>query len=1236
MASVEGSRSSKTPPSEFEEYRLLKLLGRGAKGDVYLAIDTLLDRAVAIKFISGEPDESARERFFVEARAIARLSHPNVVAVYRVGEVRRQPFLVSELIRGRNLAEIDRPRPAELMRIAVALARGLAAAHRHGVLHRDLKPANAMLTQDGEVKLLDFGLAELLDGRPDSGGARASSSPEPTLWGTPLYLAPEIWRAESASYRSDVYALGVMLYELATGQAPHAGLPVAELRRAAESDDVPPLSTRAPELDPRFAQIVDRCLARDPIRRFESAEALREALERISLESTPTLSIPAGNPYRGLAAFEAEHRGLFFGRAAEVRAIVERLRSGPFVLVTGDSGAGKSSLCRAGVLPSVAEGVLGAGLSWTVVRMVPGKRPLSSLAMALTKPLGSNEAVVTAQLQAEPWAMTRELRRRGAGMLLFVDQLEELLTVSDRAQANTVAELLGMWATNDTGLRLLCSVRADFLARLAALPGLGEEVGRALFFLDPLTATGVRQAITEPAAQLGFRFESEEMVEELAQSVERAAGGLPLLQFALSELWQSRDLERRIIPRSALESLGGVEGALASHADGIIGHLAPSQRELAQRIFLRLATAEGTRIRRSEAELIDAAGETGRTVLDVLVRGRLLVAGEGREAQLGTYEIAHEALLANWGTLRGWLSRDGDRRAVRARLERAAGEWERLGRTPEALWRDRQLAESAAINSDDLGPKERDFLAASRSGERHRRWRRRVLLVGTPVVLASLYGAIQLKASHDLHLRVDHHLAAAATALASADERNAAVEQLRKDALDSFDIGDRALGEDLWSRGLALASDAEHNQVVAASALETALTLDGRRADVRRRFAALLYQRALWAERNHRHQQLDDLLSRLAAYDESGEFQRRWRAPAQLAVATRPEGATVSLSHYQSGAGRRLLSEERTLGTAPLNQVQLAPGSYGLMFTLPGRPPVRLPLLLARGESQHLVIDLPAHVPDNYVYIPKGRFLFGSDTDDSFRRGYLTAPPLHPITTDAYLIGRTEVTFADWIQFLEALPPGERERRRPAASPRSVLAGLELKQLANGRWQLHLQPTTQLYRAIAGESLHYQHRTRRALQDWRRFPVSGISWDDALAYVAWLDRTGRVPGARLCSEREWERAARGADERTYPHGDSVEADDANHDMTYGRDPLAFGPDEVGSHPASDSPFGVADLAGNVWELTRSVMRSEAGVIRGGSWYQDHTTCRSDNREPIERSMRTLVVGLRVCAMPPAE
>jgi formylglycine-generating enzyme required for sulfatase activity len=289
-------------------------------------------------------------------------------------------------------------------------------------------------------------------------------------------------------------------------------------------------------------------------------------------------------------------------------------------------------------------------------------------------------------------------------------------------------------------------------------------------------------------------------------------------------------------------------------------------------------------------------------------------------------------------------------------------------------------------------------------------------------------------------------------------------------------------------------------------------------------------------------------------------------------------------------------------------------------------------VLLARGEALTVSIDLPdlASAPPGMIYVPPGRFLFGSDDRSDARRGFLSAAPLHEVSTGAYYIGRYEVTYAEWIEFLDALPADERRRRSPRLGTLSTIA---LGELGHGHWRLTMAPSTQTYTAETGQRLRYDHRAVRADQDWMRFPVSAVSFEDAIAFAAWLDRTGRIPGARLCDEYEWERAARGADGRTFPSGAVLSPDDANIDVTYGRVPQAFGPDEVGSHAGSRSPVGADDMAGNVWEWTRSVQKSGDPAARGGSWYTNETSARSMNREFGEPSTPYSAIGVRLCATP---
>jgi formylglycine-generating enzyme required for sulfatase activity len=292
---------------------------------------------------------------------------------------------------------------------------------------------------------------------------------------------------------------------------------------------------------------------------------------------------------------------------------------------------------------------------------------------------------------------------------------------------------------------------------------------------------------------------------------------------------------------------------------------------------------------------------------------------------------------------------------------------------------------------------------------------------------------------------------------------------------------------------------------------------------------------------------------------------------------------------------------------------------------------VRYPLLLGAGEPFAAEVALPEEkaVPEGYVYVPEGRFLVGSAEPESLRKGFVLSPPLHEARTTEFLIARTEVTIGDWIQFLSTLPPVERARRTP--SLRLRMWGVELRQADDGSWRIGLTLSAVRHEARPGEPIRFSGRARREALRWERLPVTGISLEDARSYFGWLDATGKAPGARPCTEWEWERATRGADARLFPHGDVLTAEDADFDETYGRHPLGLGPDEVGSHPASESPFGILDAVGNVYEVVPSNGSPGEAVMRGGAWYYDSMSAMIPNRTMGAETTKDHLMGVRGCA-----
>jgi serine/threonine-protein kinase len=265
------------PPGVLDEFHLVRLLGRGGMGAVYLAHDTSLDRLVALKLsVALEPDTSTLDSFAIEARAIARIKHPNVVTVFRAGQVEGRPYLVYEYVDGKSLAELAPPLPWRyVLDIALGLSRGLRAAHQRGVLHRDVKPGNAILDADGSIKLLDFGLAAFV------GTDRSKPWAVPGVVGTPRYMAPEVRLGAPATPQSDLYALGLLVYELCTGRVPHVRASGADLEAGRVAAALVPLVDLVPGIDLDFAEAVERCLEEDPSARFGRVDALCTALERL-------------------------------------------------------------------------------------------------------------------------------------------------------------------------------------------------------------------------------------------------------------------------------------------------------------------------------------------------------------------------------------------------------------------------------------------------------------------------------------------------------------------------------------------------------------------------------------------------------------------------------------------------------------------------------------------------------------------------------------------------------------------------------------------------------------------------------------------------------------------------------------------------------------------------------------------------------------------------------------------
>ncbi|HRI66850.1 MAG TPA: protein kinase, partial [Polyangium sp.] len=802
------ARRPLNPGTHVAHYELMRPLGQGGMGDVWLARDTRLGRRVALKFLLQVNPKHAT-RFFIEAQATAQLAHENIVALYDIGEHENCPYMVLEYVPGKTLstwlaerrtdAHVNGVPAARVASLMLPVARALKCAHDAGIIHRDLKPANIMLAESGKVKVLDFGVAKLTSSTADSledkgevsrpdwasntigSGALTEAG---VMVGTRSYMAPEQWWGEAIDGRTDLWALGIMMYQMVAGEHPCAPISPESLLEVAKREiPMPSIRERVPEAG-RLGIIVDRCLMKYRDDRLESAEELCNQLEEIARErfgGRGEQGEDEVNPYTGLSAFQERDAAFFFGREALVEHIVLRLIDQPLLALVGSSGAGKSSLARAGVIPALVRG----GDAWEAFVVRPGPHPLAMLADLLLQhswqrssmsgdsptsgrnhlhgEIHQREAMLE-QLQNEPGFLGVQLRSRAARrrerIFLFIDQFEEAFTLASEVERSLFFQCL-IGAADDTSspLRVMISIRHDFLDRVASASGvLAEWISRGTVLVGPLDPPGLRRALVAPAEAFSYRLESEALICEMLDVLTRTSSALPLLQFTAARLWEGRNREKKVLTEATYREFGGVEGALASHANSVVGAMSGTEKKWAKTLLSRLVTPEYTRAivtRRELAEIGGNAAPEVERVLGRLVDARLIVVeGAGAES---TVELVHESLIVKWPQFRQWLEEDKDEAKFLMRLRSAAKEWEQSGRPEGLLWRGDAANEGrhqwqlhhAGQTSTALSAREEQFLAAVVAlGDRERRWRRGAVVTAMAIlsVVVVVVSMLALKA----------------------------------------------------------------------------------------------------------------------------------------------------------------------------------------------------------------------------------------------------------------------------------------------------------------------------------------------------------------------------------------------------------------------------------------------------------------------------------------------------------
>ncbi len=858
------------PGHEVDHFRVLRPLGRGGMGEVFLARDVKLGRMVALKVLRREALGSAHavDRFLFEARATAQFNHPGIVTIHAVGEHEGHPYVALEYLQGQTLRDRlaeERLSVREAVRIGLAVAEALQEAHRHHILHRDLKPSNVMIPRDGRIRVLDFGLAKaisaeaLLDEPTTPRDERPPAEEEPGhrtsgtrgMRGTPAYMAPEQWIDEPTSGATDVWALGIILHEMLDGRHPFAGHGFVQLYQEITGPDaVPPLGEDVP---PPLVRLVARCVDKDTDRRPPIAEVV--ATLRDVLGEGHSSQDEARTPFRGLLPFGERHADQFHGRDPEIAAFLEHLRERAVLPVIGPSGSGKSSFVAAGVIPRLRD----RG-RWLVLKLRPGRQPFRALAarllaggatrgsslhsgsdgdsrLALSTTAGgaggsedpldleAAEARLRDGLTRSPASLALLLGQLAEGesarVLLFVDQLEELCTlVDDEETRRTFMEAICLAADDPQGpLRVIMTLRDDFLGRLAVGPASRETLSRVTVLAAP-DAAALREICTRPVIAAGYGFDDPALPERMVAEVHGEPAALPLLQFAGQVLWSRRDRNRRLLLRSVYEQVGGVGGAMAHHADGIIDGLPADHVPVARALLMRLVTPDETRRVATREALLHGLGEGAGSVLDRLIDERIVLIRKARgsiyedaatsdaaarsrdDAPQAELELIHESLIRSWTRLRRWIDSGREELVFLEEIGQAADLWQRRGRRPDEVWTGDALHDAArrASRVAALPDGVRAFLDAGLARERRARRTRQLLLAAgfTLVLLVAAVMAFQASVARQQRRRAEQQRADVQREGARAAMARGDMLEARAKLRSSLETQDSAMARALW------------------------------------------------------------------------------------------------------------------------------------------------------------------------------------------------------------------------------------------------------------------------------------------------------------------------------------------------------------------------------------------------------------------------------------------------------
>jgi serine/threonine protein kinase/DNA-binding SARP family transcriptional activator/WD40 repeat protein len=749
-------------------YELRELVGTGEFGVVYRAYQPSVGREVALKIV--RPDmvnQPAFIRLFeAEAQVVASLEHPHIVSLYDFWRDPDGAVLVMRWMRAGSLRKSLSRGPWSLepaIQLINQIGSALDYAHRQGVIHRDLKPSNVLLDQEGNGYLADFGIAH-----------RVAAAAAVERGQSPAYLVPEELRGEPLRVTADIYALGLLTFEVLSGRPPPLDAPLPRLSE---------LHTEIPE---EVDRVVAIATSRDPESRFPSVDKFLSALTTAAGLPTETADLrftPARNPYKGLRAFAESDAPDFFGRDLLVGELLDAMATHRLVTVVGPSGVGKSSIVKAGLIPALRAGAIQGSDGWLITDMYPGSYPFEELESALMRVAVERPKSLIEELERDERGLLRvskQILPHDARLLLLIDQFEELFTLTgDDVIRQRFMDALAMLVVDERSrVSVVLTLRADFFDRPLQHPLFGDLLRKGMVALTAPNDENLVEAVRKPAESVAVGFEPG-LVERIIAEVHEQPGTLPLLQYALTELFGSRTSDLLTVP--GYLSIGGVVGALGTRAEALYLGLDEEGREAARQVFLRLvAVHESTedtrrRVLRRELRSLDINASVMEGVLEVFGGNRLLTFDRDPHTRSPTVEVAHEALLSQWPRLAGWINERREDLLLHRRLAHAVEEWETSSQSPEFLLQRGRLHqfESWAGTTDLLlTGAERRFMEESRTIEnrgRRRSTRRRWAIVGVLCAAVLVITALAFNARDRARVATARELAAASISVVDVD-----------------------------------------------------------------------------------------------------------------------------------------------------------------------------------------------------------------------------------------------------------------------------------------------------------------------------------------------------------------------------------------------------------------------------------------------------------------------------------